>query len=152
MRTIKRDIVGVFIFSADNKLLLGHAGVYADKWSVPGGGIEEGETKEQAVIREIREETGIDLSEEMVEFIRDDLTGESEKTLRDTGERVNVQMRFYNYKAVLRQPAAEVGIVAEDDFRDVTWIDVDELKNAPLAEPTVSTLEYMGIRASKETE
>ncbi|MBX6334015.1 NUDIX domain-containing protein [Candidatus Saccharibacteria bacterium] len=61
MRTIKRDVVGAFIFSSDNKILLGKSrkgGVYHGTWMVPGGGIEEGETMRDAVIREIREEVG----------------------------------------------------------------------------------------------
>ena len=32
-----------------------------DIWMVPGGGIEEGENAEQAAIREVKEETGLDI-------------------------------------------------------------------------------------------
>lgn len=32
----------------------------ADRWQIPKGAIEEGETREQAARREVREETGID--------------------------------------------------------------------------------------------
>src|ERR1035438_1688422 len=99
MRTITRDIVGALIISSDNKILLGkHAtktsGVYCDYWVVPGGGIEEGETKLQALQREMLEDTGIDIRPFEPILIDDDTHGESEKTLKDTGERVLVKMNF----------------------------------------------------------
>ena len=56
MRTIKRDIAGAFIFSNDNHVLLGKnikGGVYEDLWVVPGGGIDEGESKVEAARREL---------------------------------------------------------------------------------------------------
>lgn len=37
-------------------------GVYTDCWHIPGGGIEEGEDKNSALMREVKEETGIDIS------------------------------------------------------------------------------------------
>jgi 8-oxo-dGTP diphosphatase len=58
---MQRDIVGAFIFSSDKHILLGKSrrgGAYSGRWIVPGGGIEPGESKVAAVIRETQEETG----------------------------------------------------------------------------------------------
>lgn len=87
MRKIKRDIVAALIFSKDNKLFQGmkdpeHGGVYSDCWHIPGGGIDEGEDKEKALIREIKEETGIDISNYIIELIDDKGMGESIKKIK----------------------------------------------------------------------
>jgi mutator protein MutT len=38
------------------------------KWGIPGGKLEKGETAHQAAIREIKEETGLDLPQEIKHF------------------------------------------------------------------------------------
>lgn len=47
------------------KLLLKKAtrGISVGKWNGPGGKIEPGETPEQNVVREVKEETGLDISD-----------------------------------------------------------------------------------------
>lgn len=130
MRTIKRDIAGALIFSNDKHVLLGknnQGGVYDDLWVIPGGGIDEGETKEQAVQREILEEVGIDISDAKVELMPDVQTGITEKTLRDTGERVLVDMTFYNFKVDIDLPSHKIDIKLEDDFGYAEWVSFDDL-------------------------
>lgn len=139
-----RDIVGAFIFSADGKLLLGKGGVYGDDWLVPGGGIEEGESKLAAVKREVTEETGIDLAGAHIERIAGALTGESEKMLRDTGERVLVKMRFYNFRIDLPDVAQNITLKTEDDFTQAKWVALGDLSGLKLSPPSITTLRKMG--------
>ena len=54
--------VRVIIFDDKRRILLvkqSHEG--RDIWMVPGGGIEDGESAAQAAVREVREETGLDI-------------------------------------------------------------------------------------------
>lgn len=48
------------IINQDNKVLLCHRRDY-DLWNLPGGKVEDGENPWRAVIREIREETGLNV-------------------------------------------------------------------------------------------
>ncbi len=105
MRSINRDIVAALIFSKDGKLFQGmknpnDKGVYSDCWHIPGGGINNSEDKITALIREIKEETGIVISPEKIELVDDHGYGESEKTLKENGERVLCKMKFSVYKII----------------------------------------------------
>lgn len=147
MRTIHRDIVGGFIFSKDGKLLLGKnrkGGVYEGSFVVPGGGVDGDETKEEALRREMLEETGIDISSSTVTQINRS-SGKHEKTLRDTGERVLVMMDFFDYRIALNKKADEVVLEAEDDWHEPHWFEVSELDGLNLSEPTRNTLVVAGI-------
>lgn len=54
--------IGVFalIFDEEQRVLLAHRRDI-DWWNLPGGGMEHGETVEDAVRREVREETGLEV-------------------------------------------------------------------------------------------
>ena len=57
--------VGAAIFNSDGKLFIAQRGKKAknerSKWQIPGGGVDFGETLEDALKREIREEHGIEI-------------------------------------------------------------------------------------------
>ncbi|MGB1709491.1 MAG: NUDIX domain-containing protein, partial [Candidatus Puniceispirillaceae bacterium] len=55
-----RPCVGIFLLNADNMLFAGRRiDSRAEAWQMPQGGIDKGESPAKAVIREMKEETGI---------------------------------------------------------------------------------------------
>ena len=67
----------------DGKVLLIRRGKqpYKDHWSLPGGGVEPGETIRDTVQREVREETGLEVDVGLVAGYREEITGPHEHSL-----------------------------------------------------------------------
>jgi nucleoside triphosphatase len=60
-------VCGTIIENADKQIFLAQSPKWADRWCIPGGHVEPGETVAQASIREGEEETGLKL--ELVSII-----------------------------------------------------------------------------------
>lgn len=148
MRIIERNIAGAFVFSSDNKVLLGKAGVYDGQWVVPGGGIEEGESELEAARREVLEESGVDINLGEITPVQEDRLGESEKEL-PTGERVLVKMRFFDFIVRMPIPAEEIHPVAGDDFKEVGLFSSEDFAAMDLANPTKLQLQKLGFLPSE---
>jgi 8-oxo-dGTP diphosphatase len=55
--------VGAVVFRGDDVLLVRRGKEpFKDQWSIPGGGLEHGERLAEAVMREVREETGVEIN------------------------------------------------------------------------------------------
>lgn len=149
MRTIERDIVSAVLISKDGKILQAlqtpdGRGAYPGCWGIIGGGVDEGESFREALDREIKEETGIDISAYDAELITED-SGESSKTLKNTGERVWCKMKFFTYKVVMHNKDAEqIPVILDEEHSEYRWTKIEELKNLKLTPPSERLFSKLG--------
>lgn len=150
MREITREIVSALIISKDNRLFQGKkdpqkGGVYVDCWHIPGGGIDDGEDMTTALIREIKEETGIEISQYNIELIDNSGRGESIKTLKDTSEKVICKMNFNVFKIVIEDKLAnEINVSLDDDLVEYQWTPLNELNSIKLTPPSIELFKRLG--------
>lgn len=146
LRTIKQLLVAAVIESSDGKILMGQKpphpqAVYPDAWHIPGGGIDDGETEKQAILREVAEETGIHTSD--VTLIDDKGTGEAVRTLK-SGESVLCIMEFHVYSVQLASDAAEIPLNGGDDLTNLKWFTKAELATVNLTPPSMALFKRLG--------
>lgn len=123
--------VGALIFNGEGKLFLMRSHKWRGKWVVPGGHIELGETMEQALRREIREETNLEIRD--IEFIC------FQEFIHD--ERFWQRRHFIFFDYACRTDSTEV--VLNDEAQDYAWIDLDRAMAMPVEHYTaVAITEY----------
>jgi ADP-ribose pyrophosphatase YjhB (NUDIX family) len=115
-----RPIVGVGALLIKNgKLLLVRRGAKPGqgKWSIPGGLVELGERTRDAVIREVKEECGLDVELERLMDVFDNIT-------RDEKGRIQYQFVVVNFMAKIKG-----GILkSADDVLEARWVSLNEVE------------------------
>lgn len=128
--------VGAVVLDGDRVLLIkrGHAPLKG-QWSLPGGGVEIGETLEQAVAREVLEETGVTIEVgPMVEVL--------DRISRDIDGRVDHHFVLIDFVA---RPSGGL-LRSGSDADGAEWVRLPELAKYEVAAVTVSVIEKAAAR------
>ncbi len=120
--------VGVAVVSEGRVLLIKRGrGAQAGKWAVPGGKVDLGETLRETAVREVREETGLDI--ELGEAV---WVGES----IGPGDPPEWHYTLVDFVAAVN---GDTSARPADDAADVRWVTLDEARTMDLT-PTMFPL------------
>jgi ADP-ribose pyrophosphatase YjhB (NUDIX family) len=118
--------VGALIFKARQILLVkrGKPPAYG-KWSIPGGVVRLGEGLEEAVVREVREETHLIVRPTKIEKV-------VERIIRDAASRIQYHYVILDYVCEIRGGELQAG----SDAQAANFVEVDSLDRLELTEGT----------------
>lgn len=129
MKHYPEPVVGPFIINEDNKLFLMKSHKWSDLWVVPGGHIELGETIDDALKREAKEETNLDISKPEFICLWEFINGDEFHDKR--------HMLFLNYKV----KATSNDVKLNNEGQEYGWFSKKEAEKLPLEHYTKMTLE-----------
>lgn len=108
------------------------------RWSVPGGRVRRGEVLQEAVVREVAEETGVDV-------VVDRFLGHVERLDPPAGE----HFLILDYAAVPTRP--DPAPVAGGDAADARWVPLAEVPELDLVEGLFDFLVEHGVVPAART-
>jgi mutator protein MutT len=120
----KQPIIGVgAVIIKDGKILLekrkNEPG--KGKWSIPGGLVELGESVEQTVIREVKEETGLEVEKpEHIDVV--------DNVVRDDNSEIKYHFVIIDYFVKLKGGTMK----ATSDAEELRWVTFDEVEKYDL--------------------
>lgn len=115
----EKDVVRVgsagIVENGEGKILMGLRGAYPSGiWVLPGGGVDFGETAKDAFVREIREETGLEVNDP--EFVT-----AHELIKKDKG--IHRVIFFHKAKLGSGEPKPS------GDVSELKWMTIEEIKS-----------------------
>jgi nucleoside triphosphatase len=134
--------VGALILNQQNRALFVQSNKWRDMYAIPGGHIELGETMEEALRREVEEETGLAIHSiefaSLQEFVFD--------------EAFHEQRHFIFIDFVCRTDAGEDTVELNEEGQGYTWVSLDEALGLPLEPYTrrlIQNLERTGTAPNR---
>ena len=130
--------VGAVVLAGDRVLLVRRGNEpHKGEWSLPGGAVELGETLETPIVREVREETGLEVDVGPMVDVLDRLRYDPDGRVR------------YHYVLVdfLCRPSGGV-LCSASDAEAAEWAPLDHLARYMLADATISVIQKAVDRQS----
>lgn len=114
---IPRIGVGVIVVDQDGKVLIGkRQGSHASCYSIPGGHLELGEIFEDGAIREVKEETNLDIKKPRVIAVTNNL-----ETYRHEG------LHYVSIILLAEKYTGELKIMEPEKCEEWLWVDPNNL-------------------------
>jgi len=111
--------VSVIVIQEGKILLVQHEKQGKTYWVLPGGGVDFGETLEEAVVRELKEETNLDITVEKLVFVDDFIPEDRHRHVVDL---------YFTAKVV----SGELKLGADSIMREVRYFPIEELAELTL--------------------
>ncbi|HEX4342731.1 MAG TPA: NUDIX domain-containing protein [Verrucomicrobiae bacterium] len=121
--------VGALIFDKSDHVLMVRTHKWSNLWGIPGGKTKWGETSEEALRRELKEETNLDITDIQFVLVQDCI--HSKEFYRDA----HFVLLNYTCRCV-GQPE----VTLNDEAREFRWVTVKEALAMPINQPTKKLL------------
>lgn len=122
--------VGALIFNQAGQVLMIQTRKWSELWGIPGGKTKWGETSEEALRREIREETALEITDINFVLVQDCI--HSAEFYRDA------HFILLNYTA---RCVGDPKVVLNEEAHDFRWVTIPEAQKMMLNQPTKRLLE-----------
>jgi phosphoglycolate phosphatase len=122
--------VGALIFNAQGEVLMIQTHKWSHRWGIPGGKIKTNEPSLDALRREVKEETGLELKNIRFELVQD--------CIEPPEFYKKAHFLLMNYTA----EALGTDVVLNDEAETYRWVSLDEVGKMDLNGPTRILLEH----------
>lgn len=130
--------VGGLVFNDAGKVLLVRTHKWSNLWGIPGGKVRYGEPCEDALRRELKEETRLDVTAVAFVLVQDCI--HSKEFYRDA------HFVLLNYTC---RVAGRARVRLNDEAREFRWLTVPEALALPVNKPTLVLLEAVAAQAKR---
>jgi 8-oxo-dGTP diphosphatase len=141
MRYAGRTATAIITYSPDKILLIKRRTVpFSGYWALPGGRVDPGETVEQTIVREVKEETGLDMA--IVSKIGD---------YHEQGVQDGVEYDYYPACFLVKIVGGEIK-KQESEIEEIKLFSLSEVPEAMAFEHTQMIKDYIAMRSDVDAK